>query len=169
MVDRDPTSPLQELIPAGTGPAPVETETRVVSGDGPAVEKKALGGRIKGSRNRITIARLELEETLRKVLANKSPALLGKAIEMATGHEPCELCRAWWEKPKKERESALPICGGPKDGNPIVMKALLDKVLTTPKEAEDADGADRAITVQILNMTGSKKETVEATARVVGP
>lgn len=100
-------------------------------------------GRTKGARSRITLARLLVEEGLRRKLANKADKLLDRAIDMAL------------------------------DGNDRVMRALLDKMLTTPKEAEEADAVDREIRVIINNLTSpeavpavpvSKKATYSVTA-----
>ena len=112
----------------------------VVSGDSPPIEGELVprtekgqfvkghsgnpAGRTRGIRNKITLERLLLEDSLRQVLATKSPALLEKAIDMAL------------------------------EGNDRVMRALLDKVLATPKHDDPGEAKDNEIKILIQNLTG---------------
>jgi hypothetical protein len=98
-------------------------------------------GRVKGLRNKITLERLLLEDVLRQTLVSKSPALLNKAIKMAMG------------------------------GNDRVMRALLDKVLATPKHDDAGEAKDNEIKILIQNMTASPSPMSEpgVTAVVVTP
>ena len=100
-------------------------------------------GRARGARNRITLARLLVEEAMRKKLENHQSKLLDKAISMAL------------------------------EGNDRIMRALLDKMLTTPKETDEADIGDKEIRVIINNLTAPApepspgKRTFSATATAV--
>ena len=88
-------------------------------------------GRTKGTKNRITIARLMLEEGLRDTLGHKGPALLEKAIQMAM------------------------------KGNDKIMRVLLDKMLATPKGEDGENARDTEITVNVHNLTrGAPAQTV---------
>ena len=80
-------------------------------------------GRVKGLRNKITLERLLLEDVLRQTLVTKSPQLLNKAIKMAMG------------------------------GNDRIMRALLDKVLATPKHDDAGEAKDNEIKILIQNLT----------------
>lgn len=80
-------------------------------------------GRPKGIKNRITVQRLLQEEELREQLAVNASQLMAKAILMAM------------------------------DGNDRVMRALLDKLLATPKHSDDQDTQDRSVHVVIKNLT----------------
>lgn len=80
-------------------------------------------GRAKGTKNKITLARLMLEDQLREVLAEEGPKLMKKAIKMAL-----------------------------KDGNDRIMRVLLDKMLTTPKDMDSGESQDRDIKVTVQNL-----------------
>lgn len=82
-------------------------------------------GRVKGLRNKITLERLLLEDMLRQTLVSKSPKLLDHAIKMALG------------------------------GNDRIMRALLDKVLATPKHDDAGEAKDNEIKILIQNLTNS--------------
>lgn len=97
-------------------------------------------GRTRGIRNKITLERLLLEDSLRQVLATKSPALLEKAIDMAL------------------------------EGNDRVMRALLDKVLATPKHDDPGEAKDNEIKILIQNLTnGTAKPEAGVTTVKVTP
>lgn len=81
-------------------------------------------GRVKGTKNRITLARLMLEENLRATLSGAGPKLLRKAIKMAL------------------------------KGDEKIMRALLDKMLATPRGDDDGSATDRDVRVIIQNLTG---------------
>lgn len=83
------------------------------------------GGRAKGTKNRITLERLLLEEQLRTALSTDGPKLLAKAVKMAMS------------------------------GNDRVMRVLLDKMLATPKGDDSEGAADRDVKVIIQNLTSS--------------
>lgn len=84
-------------------------------------------GRPKGIKNRITTQRLLIEEGLREQLAVNAEALLAKAVIMAL------------------------------DGNDKVMRVLLDKLMSTPKN-DDGEGAkDSAVSITITNLTSPGK------------
>ncbi len=87
-------------------------------------------GRPKGIKNRITVQRLLVEEELREQLAVNAHQLLAKAILMAM------------------------------DGNDRVMRALLDKLLATPKHSDDQDSQDRSVHVVIKNLTSPNTSAV---------
>lgn len=82
-----------------------------------------LAGRSKGIRNKITFERLALEDTLREVLAKHSPKLLEKAILMGL------------------------------NGNDRIMRALLDKLLATPKHDDPGEARDNKIEVVIQSLS----------------
>jgi hypothetical protein len=103
-------------------------------------------GRAKGVKNRITLQRLLVEETLRNKLGIKAEDLLQKAIEMAMG------------TPAKDGQPGTP-------GNDKIMRTLLDKLLATPKNSEDGDAKDNAITVNINDLSGSSPRPVATVSR----
>jgi hypothetical protein len=80
-------------------------------------------GRAKGTKNKITLARLMLEDQLRDILSEEGPKLMRKAIKMAL-----------------------------KDGNDRVMRVLLDKMLTTPRGGDDNESGDRDVKVVVQNL-----------------
>jgi len=80
-------------------------------------------GRTRGIRNKITLDRLMLEDKLRTALEKKSPKLLEKAIEMAM------------------------------EGNHQIMRALLDKLLSTPKHDDPGEAKDNEVKILIQNLT----------------
>lgn len=80
-------------------------------------------GRPKGIKNRITVQRLLMEEKLREQLGVNAEQLVAQAILMAL------------------------------NGNDRVMRVLLDKLLSTPKNSDDADSKDNSIQVVITNLT----------------
>jgi len=81
-----------------------------------------LAGRTRGVRNKITMDRLFLEDILREVLSKQSPKLLEKAIMMAL------------------------------NGNDRNMRALLDKLLSTPKHDDAGETKDNRIEVIIQSL-----------------
>lgn len=91
-------------------------------------------GRGKGVKNRMTVARLLVEEALRRKLANKADKLMDKAIQMAL------------------------------DGDEKVLRALLDKLMASPKNDDGEMDHDRSVTVVIQNSTGPETQT-----RVINP
>jgi len=80
-------------------------------------------GRAKGTKNRITLARLMLEEELREQLTENGPKIMKKAVKMAL------------------------------DGDDKIMRVLLDKMLATPKGDDSADAKDNEIKITVNNMT----------------
>ena len=109
-------------------------------------------GRVKGLRNKITLERLLLEDMLRQTLVQKSPGLLKRAIKMAMGHE-CDECHV--EHKDENGKPVRPPCGGYRPGNDRVMRALLDKVLATPKHDDAGEAKDNEIKILIQNLTNS--------------
>jgi len=79
-------------------------------------------GRAKGTKNKITLARLLLESQLRDTLMQAGPKLMTQAVKQALG------------------------------GNDRIMRVLLDKMLTTPRDAQEQDTQDREINVVIQNL-----------------
>lgn len=79
-------------------------------------------GRAKGSKNRITLARLLLEEALRDQLTEAGPRLMQQAIRQAL------------------------------KGNDRIMRVLLDKMLTTPRDMDGSEGQDRDVKVVVQNL-----------------
>lgn len=97
-----------------------------------------LGGRIKGSRNKITRLRLEMEEALRLNLRDEAEDLLAHAIKAA------------------------------KNGDSLLMKALLDKILTTPKDDDEANKKPESVKVIVVTQAASPP-TVTVTKVVRDP
>lgn len=85
------------------------------------------GGRVKGSRNQITKLRLEMEEALRLNLRSHAEELLDVAIAQAKSGD-----------------------------HPAVMKALLDKILTTPKDDPDSDKKPEAVKVIVVTQPSAE-------------
>jgi hypothetical protein len=94
-----------------------------------------IGGRVKGSRNRITKLRLEIEEASRLLLRSEAENLLTTAINMA------------------------------KDGDSIIMKALLDKFMTTPKDDEEANKRPDAVKVIVVTSQAESPPKVTVSTR----
>lgn len=141
---------------AGSNRPPVARDEE--TGRWPAGQSGNPGGRVKGLRNKITLERLLLEDMLRQTLIQKSPALLKRAIKMALGHE-CDQC--WVENKDENGKRIPPTCGGYRPGNDRIMRALLDKVLATPKHDDSGEAKDNEIKILIQNMTSSPTPTSE--------
>ena len=84
-------------------------------------------GRAKGTKNKITLERLLLEEKLREALTIEGPKLLRRAVRSALA------------------------------GNDRVMRVLLDKMLATPRGEDDSQTGDRDIQVIVNNYTKPDK------------
>ena len=80
-------------------------------------------GRAKGTKNRITLARLMLEEELREQLTAAGPKIMKKAVKMAL------------------------------DGDDKIMRVLLDKMLATPKGDDASEAKDNEVRINITNLT----------------
>ena len=93
-----------------------------------------VGGRVKGSRNKITKLRLEMEEASRLLLRDKAEELLESAIQQALG------------------------------GSEIIMKALLDKFMTTPKDDEEANKRPDAVRVVVITSQAESPPKVTVTS-----
>lgn len=85
-------------------------------------------GRVKGTKNRITLARLMLEEQLRAALTGAGPKLIRQAIKMALA------------------------------GDEKILRALLDKMLATPRGDDEAGTGDRDIRIVLQNFTGPQAQ-----------
>lgn len=121
---------------ASTSPVPVFRDEK---GRFPAGVSGNPHGRAKGTKNRITLARLMLEETLREQLTNKGSELMGVAIQMAMG------------------------------GDDKIMRVLLDKMLATPKGDDADNAKDTEVRVLIQNMTTGSPAAIEATRVTLRP
>jgi len=86
-------------------------------------------GRAKGSKNRVTLLRLDLEEELRGELKKEGMKVLRTAIKLA------------------------------KAGDPKVIKVLLDKMLASPKGDDPDNAKDSEVTVVIQNLTHGDQKT----------
>jgi hypothetical protein len=84
--------------------------------------------RTKGTKNRITIQRLLMEEQLRDRLAINAPDLLEKAVLMALS------------------------------GDAKIMGLLLDKLMASPKNDGDEGAKDQAISITITNQTAPVRD-----------
>lgn len=99
----------------------VETPT-----DGRFVEGHKGGpGRPKGSRNRVKMIQLEVEEACRLQLASVAQSIIAKSIDMAL------------------------------EGNEKVMAVLLDKYLSSPKDTDDSEIKPNEVRVVIVGPSGS--------------
>lgn len=125
----DDTSPVVDKAPA----------LRDEKGRFPAGVSGNPHGRAKGTKNRITLARLMLEETLREQLTNKGSELMTTAIQMALG------------------------------GDDKIMRVLLDKMLATPKGDDADNAKDTEVRVLIQNMTSGAPANFEATRVTLKP
>lgn len=86
-------------------------------------------GRKPGSKNKVTLLRLELEESLRHELKGEGLEILRRAIEMA------------------------------KQGNEKVIKVLLDKMLASPKGDDSESVKDNDVRITIQNLTHGEQTT----------
>lgn len=121
MTDDTPEQPQDKL--------PAKDDGRFKPGE---AWKGNSAGRAKGTKNRITLQRLLLEERLRERLEVDAEEILVKAIEMA------------------------------KSGDDKIMRTLLDKLLTTPKNAEDDTGKDTSIHVTISDLSSANPKMLTA-------
>jgi hypothetical protein len=94
-------------------------------------------GRAKGSRNAITIRRLETEQALRNFLAPKAKDILAKAVEMALA------------------------------GNEKMLTVLLDKTLSSLRTEDVGETKDTEIKVQINNLTAINRDRVKPVVSTV--
>ena len=112
-------SPAPDILPSDLPvPAPRDDKGRF-----PAGVSGNPAGRAKGTKNRITLERLLLEEKLRGALSEEGPKIMKKAIKMAL------------------------------EGNDKVMRVLLDKMLATPKGDDSDNAPDRDIKILVQNLT----------------
>lgn len=86
-------------------------------------------GRKPGSKNKVTLLRLELEESLRNELKGEGLEILRRAIQMA------------------------------KQGNEKVIKVLLDKMLASPKGDDSESVKDNDVRITIQNLTHGEQTT----------
>lgn len=114
----------KELMEAALEP-PEEMKalTRNPDGTFPAGVSGNPKGRTKGVKNRVTLARLMVEEALRRKLGRASDRLLDTAINQAL------------------------------NGNDKIMRVLLDKLLASPKNDDSENAKDSSVTVVIENHT----------------
>lgn len=97
-------------------------------------------GRAKGSKNAITLRRLETEEAMRNFLAPRAKAILKKATEMALS------------------------------GDTVMLKTLLDKMLSSLRNEDVGDSKDTNVNVTFTNLTrvAKDRESRESGAVVEG-
>lgn len=135
-----------ELLSGSTTPDEIDSRTKTSSElpepsakDGrfkPGAEWRGNAtGRSKGTKNRITLQRLLVEEELRETLAVDAQALLKKAVLMAL------------------------------DGNDKIMRTLLDKLMATPKNTEDESAKDTSINVTISDLSVASPQRVATVSR----
>lgn len=120
---------LQDSVdPAATEPVATATAVRTTKGTfAPGISGNP-NGRAKGSRNKITLQRLELEEAMRGDLGKVGRKILKKAIELAL------------------------------DGNEAMLKLLLDKSLATLRNEDVGETRDTEIRVEINNLTAVNRD-----------
>jgi hypothetical protein len=94
-------------------------------------------GRAKGTKNRITLARLMLEESLRAQLTEKGPEIMRKALKMALS------------------------------GDEKIMRVLLDKMLASPRGDDASEARDPEVNVNITNLTHGAPAAVKVDAHLV--
>ena len=100
-------------------------------------DARRQNGRMQGSKNKVTLLRLELEEALRDELQGEGLEILRKAISMA------------------------------KAGNEKVIKVLLDKMLASPKGEDGESVKDNDVHITIQNLTHGEQSTQVATIQHV--
>jgi len=100
---------------------------------------RGKGGRTKGSRNRITAQKLQIEEALRDQLNLEMPEILLKAVEMA------------------------------KKGDRAMIKLLVEMTMSKPQAVEDeSSGKEKIqITVRKLNLELPKTEPIPIEGKVI--
>lgn len=96
-------------------------------------DERRQNGRVKGSKNRVTFLRLELEEALRNKLTRDGIKIYNKAVKMALS------------------------------GNDKVMKVLLDKMLASPKGDDPENAKDTDVRIVIQNLTHGEQKTAVIT------
>lgn len=94
-------------------------------------------GKAKGTKNRITLARLMLEEGLRQQLTAAGPNIMKKAIKMAL------------------------------DGDDKIMRVLLDKMLTTPKGDDGSEARDNEVRITVNNLTSGAPSATKVEGHTV--
>jgi hypothetical protein len=114
-----------KAAPTAPEPTPQVPAPRDEKGRFPVGVSGNPSGRAKGTKNRITLARLLLEEQLRDTLTEEGPKIMRKAIKMALS------------------------------GDDKVMRVLLDKMLATPKGDDSDGAQDRDVKVIIQNLTST--------------
>lgn len=100
----------------------------------PGGDPRRQVGRVKGSKNKVTLLRLELEEDLREILQKRGRKVLLKALDMA------------------------------EQGNDKVIKVLLDKMLASPKGDDPDNAKDTEVKITIQNLTHGEQKTAVAVA-----
>lgn len=125
-------NPQGELMPEG-----FLVPGRDEKGRFPAGTSGNPAGRAKGTKNRITLARLLLEEQLRTQLTTNGPAILKKAIEMSL------------------------------EGDQKVMRVLLDKILATPRGDDNESARDTEVRVIVQNLTSGAPSATKVEAKHV--
>jgi hypothetical protein len=132
-------------VKTSTALAPPQADTepdklparRDAKGRFPAGMSGNPAGRAKGTKNRITLARLMLEEVLRESLTAAGPKIMRKAIKMALSGE---------EK---------------------IMRVLLDKMLASPRGDDSADAKDTEVRVIVQNLTSGAPSATKVEAQTV--
>jgi hypothetical protein len=138
--DTDPETQVAEIVPAELAGEPEAS-------DKPVIERTSKGtfvkgqsgnpkGRAKGSRNNITIMRLETEEALRDFLAPKAKPILRKAVQMAL------------------------------DGNEKMLTVLLDKMLSSLRNEDVGEQRDTNVQVNIQNLTQTARDRASPPATI---
>lgn len=126
-----------------------ESEAGPTSDPSPAVVRTEKGtfqkgvsgnpkGRAKGSKNAITLRRLETEEALRDYLAPRAKGLLKKAMQMAMS------------------------------GDTKMMSVLLDKMLSSLRNEDVGDQKDTNVNVTFTNLTQVARDRVKPVDFVEG-
>lgn len=119
------------VLPGGVeAPAPKPVGRPFQAGE----DSRRQIGRMKGSKNRVTFLRLELEEALRNKLTRDGIKIYNKAVKMALA------------------------------GNDKVMKVLLDKMLASPKGDDPDNARDTDVKITIQNLTHGEQKTAVALA-----
>jgi len=120
--------------PAASSP-PVAAKPRVGVPFKKGDDERRQNGRTKGSKNRVTFLRLELEEALRNKLTRDGIKIYNKAVKMALS------------------------------GNDKVMKVLLDKMLASPKGDDSENAKDTDVRITIQNLTHGDQKTAVITTK----
>lgn len=101
-------------------------------------------GRAKGSRNKITIDRLETEQAMREFFRPNAKKVIKRALDIALNGDPNE------------------------NGTIAMLKILLDKTMSSLRNEDVGESKDTEITVNINKLTVGNRDRVTVTDVIEG-